>query len=164
MSQNDLASKRRRLNYYFDKVEEYNSNDENSNDDEISSFLAQYLCVLCSGFLEDSIRIIYGNFAEEHGSHQHVTAYVKKQLKFFQNAKYDDILKLTYIFSHEWGENFENFVDEEMKTSINTIVNNKNQLAHGQSSGVTYSQMKKYFNNLLKVLDFLEKQCKTCKR
>lgn len=55
-------------------------------------------------------------------------------------------------------------MNEEMRTSIDTIVNNKNLLAHGQSSGITYDQLKKYFENLLKVLDFIEKQCKTCRR
>jgi hypothetical protein len=159
MSRNDLASKRRRLNLYFEKVGSYNNDDE-----EINSFLAQYLCVLSSGFIEDSIRTIYGNFAEEQGSHQHVTAYVKKELKYFQNAKYEDILQLTYAFSHEWGTSFQEFMDEEMRTSINSIVTNKNQLAHGLSSGITYTQLKKYFANSLRVLDFLENQCKTCKR
>lgn len=99
MSRNDLASKRRRLNNYFDKVGDYESNDG-----EIDSFLAQFLCVLSSGFLEDSIRTIYGTFADEYGAHQNVTAYVKKELKRFQNAKYEDILQLTYAFSNEWGE------------------------------------------------------------
>jgi len=154
MSRNDLALKRKKLNYIFEKVGKYDSEDG-----EIDSYLAKYLCILSSGFLEESIRTIYGNYAEGK-SNRNVTEYVKKRLRSFQNADYESILQTTYSFSNEWGNNLEKFVTEEMKTSINSIVNNKNLLAHGSNSGITYDSLKNYFENSLKVLDFLETLCK----
>lgn len=153
MSRNDLALKRKKLNYIFEKVGRYDSEDG-----EIDSYLAKYLCILSSGFLEESIRTIYGNYAEGK-SNRNVTEYVKKRLRYFQNADYESIMQITYSFSNEWGSNLEKFVTEEMKTSINSIVNNKNLLAHGSNSGITYVSLKNYFENSLKVLDYLETLC-----
>ena len=153
MTRDNLAIKKKKLNYIFEKVQK-----SKGEDGEIDSYLAKYLCILCSGFLEESVRTIYGNYAESK-SHRNVTEYVKKRLKFFQNADYDSIIQLTYAFSNEWGKSLDVFATDEMKTSINSIVNNKNLLAHGSNSGITYDALKKYFENSLKVLDFLEDQC-----
>ena len=154
MTRNDLSVKRKKLNYIFSKVKDYDSEDG-----EIDSYLAKYLCILASGFLEDSVRGIYGKFVEGK-SHPNVSKYVKSRLHYFQNAKYEDIKQLIYAFNDEWGHDFENFITDEMKTSINSIVDNKNLLAHGSNSGITYAQLESYWENSLKVLDFIEAQCK----
>ncbi len=49
---------------------------------------------------------------------------------------------------------------DEMKDSIDSIVNNKNSIAHGKSVGITSSSLMKYWVNSIKVLEFIEEQTK----
>ena len=155
MKKDYFSSTLMKMDYSFDKIGKYRSDDG-----EIDSYLAKYLCIISSGFVEDSIRYIFGRFSENK-SHIHVSNYVNDRLYYFQNAKADEIDKLTYSFSKEWGHKLEDFFTDEMKDSINTIVNNKNLIAHGKNSGITYRDMKKHWANSIKLVKFLKSLCES---
>ena len=154
MRDNNLSSNLIKINYTFEKIGEYKSDDG-----EIDSYLAKYLCIISSGFIEESMRNIFGQFAKNK-SHIHVANYVDDRLYYFQNAKADEIIKLTYAFSKKWGDKLKEFMTEERKDSINTIVNNKNLIAHGKNSGITYLSMREHWKNSKEVIEFIKSLCK----
>jgi hypothetical protein len=126
-------------------------------DPEIQSHWVKYLCILSSGHIENSIRHIYGRYAENKAN-QNIANYIQNNLRRFQNPKTQKIIDLTSAFNKEWGDQLKEFISEEMKDSINSIVGLKNAIAHGQSVSVTYSTLKKYWENTIKVLEFIENQ------
>lgn len=151
-----LSVERKKLNYLYNEFGKYEQDSKISS--EVKSHLATYLCIRSNGHIEKSIRIIYGQYTKKR-SHPNVANYVDNNLRYFQNAKHKKILDLTYNFSSEWGHSLEEYMSDEMKDSIDSIVAIKNSLAHGDNAGITYARLKQYWTNAEKVLDFIEDQC-----
>lgn len=128
-------------------------------DPELLSHWARYLCVLASGFLEVSVRAIFGEYARNMATPQ-VARYVEKQLKGFQSAKMGSILELTGAFSPEWRDSLEDACAGEPGDAVNSIVTNRHQIAHGADVGITYHAIKRYYERSLKVVETLEALCK----
>lgn len=150
---NKISLERERLNILYKRVKDFDE------DSEIQSHWVKYLCILSSGHIENSVRYIYGQYAENK-SHENIANYINNNLRKFQNPTTEKIIKLTSAFSKEWGEELKKFITLEMETSINSIVGNRNNIAHGQSVTITYSSMKRYWENTIKVLEFIEEQSK----
>ncbi len=129
-----------------------------SSDMELQAHWAKYLCVLVSGFIETSIRSIYGAYAKTRAD-QKVSRYVDHKLDSFQNPKMQRILDLTAQFSPDWERNLKNATEGEIKDAVDSIVANKNMIAHGESVGITYSRVESYYKNVLKVVELIDKQC-----
>jgi hypothetical protein len=123
---------------------------------ELQSHWARYTCVVMSGFLEDSIKIVLSRYAEER-SPRTVADYVSAQLYFFQNANTDEIGRLLKKFSAEWNKEFQAFLSEERKAAVNSIVGNRHRVAHGQDCVVTIGQLKAWYPMASDVVDLIVK-------
>jgi hypothetical protein len=157
MSDRRILSYQRQLDDLFEKVAILEA------DPEMQSHWARYLCVRVSGFLEIAISTIYKNYAKEKAS-PFVVNYVEKQLSNFQNPKMEKILNLTRSFNPEWADLIELELKNngELKDSIDSIVDLRNKISHGDNSNssLTYTRIKSYYENALKVIHLLEEQCK----
>lgn len=149
-----LSSERIKINYLYKLIDDYRG------DEEIRSHLVRYLCIISNGHIEESLRIIYSQYAENKSSHKNITNYISKDLGDFRNPNTEKILALTSKFSPEWRKELELFLTDEMRESLNSIVNIKNALAHGRTTSVSYSNLKTYWDNVMKILDFIDQQCK----
>lgn len=149
-----LSDERRKINYLYDQIGSFKG------DDEILAHLVKYLCILSNGHIEESLRIIYNNYVYNKSSHKNISNYVSRDLKQFRNPNPERILTLASKFSPDWRKELEQFLTDEMNESLSSIVNVKNALAHGQNSSITYANLKRYWDNVQLVLDFIENQCK----
>jgi hypothetical protein len=127
-------------------------------DSEIQSHWARYLCIRVSGFLEVSIRSIYSQYAKDKSA-PFVANYIEKQLSTFQNPSMDKILKVAKSFNSVWADELEQHVDIETKDAIGSIVAIRNKVAHGENVGITYTKMLAYYQNAVKLVELIEKQC-----
>lgn len=128
-------------------------------DNEIKSCLAKYLCVIVSGFVETSIQNIYSEYTKKRAQ-PNVTNYVSRKLTGFQNPKIGKILELSGGFCKSWASELEVLIkNEEIGDSINSLVENRNHIAHGIDIAITYSRIKSYYSNSLKLLKLIDKQC-----
>ena len=129
---------------------------------EMLSHWAKYLCVLTSGFIERAIRHYLSEFASKN-SHSKAPDYVFKKIKKFQNPSMKKILDIfgefDKTFDKTWKKELAYHVEGERKDSIDSIVANRNKIAHGGSTGLTIAQMKKYFKKANEVMDFIREQC-----
>lgn len=149
-----LSNERSKINYLYKLIGDYNG------DEEIRAHLVRYLCIISNGHIEESLRLIYSQYTENKSSHQNIINYVSRDLGDFRNPNTQKILDLTTKFSPEWRKELELFLTDEMKDSLNSIVNIKNALAHGRTTSISYINLKKYWDNVLRVLDFIDDQCK----
>ncbi len=152
MKNNEALRYQQRLDNLFKQIATF------SGDVELQSHWARYLCVLVSGFLEVSIRAIYGQYARNKASH-YVANFVESELKGFQNPKMEKILELTKSFSPTWADELKIVTDGELKDAVDSIVAVRNNIAHGQNVGITYTTIKNYYQNVVKVIEMLENQC-----
>jgi hydroxylamine reductase (hybrid-cluster protein) len=104
------------------------------------------------------VRIIYREYAKSKATPE-VANFVEEKLKNFQNPNMDKILQLTGGFSKEWASELRLKTDGELKAAVESISNNRNQIAHGVSVGITYSQIKSYYDRAIKVIELIENQC-----
>ena len=127
-------------------------------DPELQAHWARYLCVLTSGFMEQSIRVIFADYARRQAG-PHVGNYVSDQLRAFQNAKMEKILNLVRQFNPTWEEEVRSATSDDVRVAIDSIVARRHEIAHGMSSGISFYQMRDYYSRAVKILEILEQQC-----
>jgi len=126
-------------------------------DDEMQSHMAKYLCILCSGFLENAIKSTLTDFAKDKTDNEMVLAYVKSQLQRINNPNAKRIRETAEIFSSTWKERLNVFMQENDKASaINYIIKDRHKIAHGKDSEITIRRIEQYFSKVVEVFVFIE--------
>lgn len=154
MNDIEIFAQRQRIEYLFSCTSNFNA------DPETLSHWAKYLCVLTSGYLENAVQHYFSEFSKIK-AHPYVSNYVTHNLEDFMNPKMAKILNLSDSFSKEWKDRLESFVEGERKDAIDSIVANKNNIAHGRQIGLTLSRMKTYFEKMVEVVDFIKELIKS---
>src|SRR5437667_2219429 len=126
---------------------------------ELQSHWARYLCILVSGYLETSIQTLYSEYAKENAIPP-VASYVRAQLKGFFNPKMEKVLSVTRTFSSEWADALEEATTDQVKSSIDSVVAVRHQIAHGQNVGISYSIIRQYYNDAVELVRLIEDQCR----
>lgn len=136
----------------------FNKTQEVSEDFEVQSHWARYLCVLVCGFLEIAVRTTYGEYASNK-AHRNVSNYVTRKLDLFRSPSMGNIIELTGLFSKEWADDLEQATDGQLKDAVNSIVAVRHQIAHGKDASISYVRVREYYQSAVKVVKLLEKQC-----
>lgn len=155
----EVFSHQQRLDNLFSIIEEFAS--VRPFDDEILSHLAKYLCVVVCGFLEVSIRAIYFEYAQKKAE-KNVANYVSNRLKNFHSPNMEKVLKLTGAFNPNWRDSLETAVEVKIKDSIDSLASNRHIIAHGGSVGITITRVKRYYEDVLKLITYIYNQCNPC--
>ncbi|NET00416.1 MAG: hypothetical protein F6K62_00870 [Sphaerospermopsis sp. SIO1G2] len=153
MKNTEVIRAKQKLDNVFAKIAQLPEDDI-----ELKSHWARYLCILVSGFLETSVRAIYSEYAKKV-SNRNVANFVERKLTDLQNPKMEKILQLTGAFNSEWESNLRIATEGELKDAINSIVANRNNIAHGQDVGITYIRIKEYYEKAVQVINIIENQC-----
>ena len=132
------------------------SHETSLHDEEMRAHWAKYLCILTAGFVENSMRLTFSAFAETNASPT-VHRYVESRLERIQNPKTEAIAQLLGSFDSAWRKSFEVFaVDNNRKDAIDSIMANRNQIAHGRYSGITIARVDQYLMRIVEVVEYIE--------
>lgn len=126
-----------------------------SEGEEIKAHLSRYLCVRTSGYLENVVRILIANFCDGT-SPQPISNYIVKRTKFITNLDCSRIKILLADFSIDWSDKFETLITDQQKSSINSLVSNRNSIAHGNVDSITFRDMTQYYNDTKQVCAILK--------
>lgn len=129
-----------------------------SGDPYIQSLLAYYLCVRISGFLENCVRIIFTDYASPR-TKDHAQEYVASKLQRFPNPTFENICRLAKEFNDQWNTDLKARATPQLRSSLQSIMNNRHNIAHGGTSTVTLRQLISYYNDLIQLVDSLEQIC-----
>ncbi len=121
---------------------------------ELKSDLARYLCVLTSGYIEESVRAAILDHCDGRNQTQ-VMAFVTSEVGYFQNPKVGKIVELLRKFDGRWATEFERLMTDEQRDSINSVVGNRHRIAHGQSVSLSLVPMKTYLTQVVKSMENL---------
>lgn len=111
---------------------------------------AKYLCVLSSGYLENSIRIILDSYISTHSTPT-IQRLNEPFVSNITNCKIGKITKILEQFDPNWGINFtteinaKSKIPDEIKDSIDSLVQTRHDIAHGKNVGAGYVRIKAYF-------------------
>jgi len=139
----------KRLASLFDKAKDFGFNPE------LQANWSCYLCVLTSGYLERAIAEEFLRYCHARSSGS-IARYVAKDLERFQNPKMAKILQLTERFSKDWAETLKERTPDEVKAAVDSIVANKNRIAHGESVSLGLVTMENYFKEARKIVRHLK--------
>lgn len=122
-------------------------------EEEIRADFARYLCVLVCGFLERSVVELLLHYTNTHAQTS-VTRYVTWRLKIgFQNPSKGKITETVGIFDRMWKDDLEAYIVEERHAAISSVLTQRNAIAHGDWSDITYTRIKTYYEDILDVVN-----------
>jgi hypothetical protein len=145
-------SRKQRIDNLFSKVGAFAA------DGEMQSHWVAYLCVIVCGFLDTTVRSVYSEYASTRAEPA-VQRFVGRQLRRQQNLNMEKILQICEAFDHGWRVQLEAAVQGERAASVNSIVANRNRIAHGDSVDLTYGQLNRYYERTLEVVNQICVQC-----
>lgn len=128
--------------------------------DELRSHMAKYICILCSGFLENAIHAIYTDYVKKETTSITVISFATIILNKIQNPNSEKIRAIAKNFKLEWETGLNLFLQqEERNTALNYIIKDRHRIAHGKDSDITLSRIREYHNKAVEIIEFLETQC-----
>lgn len=125
-------------------------------DDELRSHMAKYICIRVSGLMETFFKRQLANYLQG-STPKPVENFVNSRFKAFTSVNCKKISDTLGLFSEDWVIVFERDMTEAMRTSLDSIVANRHNLAHGKDQGITLKQVKDYYANVKDVIRLLEK-------
>lgn len=144
----------RRLAYVdevIDKVDAFGKSDP-----ELASYLSSYLVVLISGIYEDCIERLFGERVEQLPDLE-VRTYVRTTLsQSFRNPSYQRIKETLGKFSQSYAEEFAQRIDRRAMDALNSIITNKNKVAHGDLSNATLGEVSDSYSHSRSTLETIE--------
>jgi hypothetical protein len=127
-------------------------------DYELSSNFGRYLCVITSGYIEQSVKIILKEYSKNK-SNNNIYRFVDIKLSNFQNADTEKIFELLDSFNINWSSKVRTTTDDKILKSVDSIVNMRHNIAHGGDQGISPNTLIGYYEDAKKMIDTL---CKTC--
>ena len=127
-------------------------------DMELQADFARYLCVLVSGYMEKAVVAFVVEHARRNGGPT-LQRFVEQRTKNFANAKASRVQELLGSFDLTWQQKIEDFLVDERKDAVDSIVNLRNIIAHGGSVGLTYSRIHEYYRHAQRVIERVGELC-----
>lgn len=125
-----------------------------SSDPELQADFAKYLCVLVSGYLESALCALLLSYSQRRSSPE-VSSFVERQLGPWTNPKSEKIIDLFGAFNQDWRDDLTQFLVDQRKDSVNSLVALRHKIAHGESVGTSLSQIKSYYSVVNEVVDHI---------
>ena len=116
---------------------------------------AKYLCVLVSGLLERSVETLLYDYALRTAAPQ-VSEYVSSTLQRVGIIDEESLLALIGRFSEDWKAELRDFLTPERSSALNSIRGNRNNIAHGRDSSLTYHDISNYYESAKETIRYLE--------
>ena len=127
-------------------------------DAEVLSDFARYLCVLVSGYLEQSVIELAMEHVRLH-SHASVQRHVERRLRRFTTANAERIIQLMGSFDPDWQRDLEAYLIDARKDAVDGVIALRHAISHGRSADLTYIRVKEYYTRIKDVVNHIADLC-----
>ena len=148
----EIVTLRKRLDATFERASTVGP------DSELQSDFARYLCVLVSGYIERAVVHIILEHVRESESPT-LERFVTRRTRRIGSAYIDRIRGLLNDFDEGWKKEFNRSLPDEERDAVNSIVDQRNEIAHGGSVDITYLRIKEYYQRAQRVIDRVAEVC-----
>lgn len=125
------------------------------NELELLADFSKYLCVLTSGYVETVVAELAIDFCRRK-SHPNVLSYATRQLAQVQNLRSEKLLQLVGSFDPSWRSRVDVFINGERKDAIDSVIDLRNKIAHGENVTITLSRVEGYYKSIKEIVDLIE--------
>lgn len=123
---------------------------------ELKSDYSRYLCVLVSGFLERAVIELINNYVSAV-SHPRAARLVEKKIHRTSNLNAEELTKLIGFLDRQWRAELIDFLGDERKDTLNSLIALRHDIAHGGPSGISLTTVSAYYKSVKEVVSFLER-------
>lgn len=82
--------------------------------------------------------------------------FVSQKLKNVTNLNYDRLSSVLRSFNADWANEFEVAISDEQRSALNSVISNRNNIAHGENDNISYELMKGYYKSIKEVVESLK--------
>lgn len=128
-------------------------------DDGLASHLARHSCLLGCAALEVGLKELVLEYVKRRSCNE-VVRYARSQLDYLNNPKPHVIVEVLRKFDPAWAISFEAFIDDggrAVRESLGSLVGQRNLIAHGRNSDVSFGRLKPWLADAKASLGFIEK-------
>jgi hypothetical protein len=68
------------------------------------------------------------------------------------------ILQVCRAFDQDWAEHLAAETVGARKDAVDSVVNNRNRIAHGENVGISYVRIKEYYDRVVEVIELIDVQ------
>lgn len=115
------------------------------------SYFAKYLVVYLCGIYEQCIEEIIGEAARRAGNNEIANLISSQMSNTFRNPSSQRVMDLLKQCSSQWRDTFV-ALDQKHASALDSIVNNKNCIAHGAPCVVSLMDIKQYHMDAKQVI------------
>lgn len=127
-------------------------------EDETKSGFVSFLCVRTFGYVESSVKTILREYVKSNSNDRPTFNYVNSQLRNLTPRR-DQILELVGQFDQNWNANLRNSITIDHGDSLQGIVVNRNDIAHGDDVDLSLLDLERYFMHAQEVVQFVFDEC-----
>lgn len=128
---------------------------ETMTDLELQSEIAKYICILSSGFIEASCRSIVRKYATPRCDLT-TLSFITGRVGQYRNPNMENILQLIGSFDGSRRKDIEDNLNERLKEAVNSIIANRNLIAHGRNCGISLGVVKDYYERTCELMNGIE--------
>lgn len=116
--------------------------------------LTRYSVILCCGTIE---RCFKGIISDYFTFHPQVSNFVNRHVyKTSMNPSWDDISGVLKSFDDAWKLQFKQRSKEENKSALNSLVDARNKVAHGENMNHSFNEILQYYNRAWEIIVILD--------
>ena len=139
-----------RVRVKFDRLPEL------PDDDGIRSDWSRYLCILTAGLLETGLNRILGEYVASHSEDDRIINRLNRKRDRILAPNKNRIIDALGDFDEEWRREMSEFLAEEYGAIVDSVMNNRNRIAHGGDVGLTPDTMKRQFDGVIRVIERID--------
>jgi len=113
---------------------------------QVTTLVHRYLCMHISSALDQSIQLMFGEYARRH-SHPNIVRYITKRMGRGRNYNTQAIIEVLSLMVSDWGHSFsEEAVRTGLKEKLDGLCDIRNSLAHGTEAQISRPTLDGYFH------------------
>lgn len=120
---------------------------------ELTGHYARYLCVLVSGYAEQSVKNLVAQYCGTKSSPA-IQRYVGKQVGRVHNIDLEKLRQLIEAFDPAWWRKLSQDRPDELE-AFGSVAAVRNNVSHGGDGSITMATLRQYFEQISVVLDDL---------
>jgi len=124
-------------------------------------YLTKYAIIKACGTIETSFKMLVADYCEKRSKKQ-VKKFLESRVRENPcNPNLDNICKILKDFDDNWNNNFKqrlnlNVDSVQLKTSLKSIVDARNEFAHGGNPASSFSNVIQYYTDCRKIIEILD--------
>ena len=124
------------------------------NDTRLLAEWSKYLCILLYGCIEQSVKLIFREYARRRCDLS-ILAFVEHKLERYNKINAIEVVNIARLFNADLANRMTG-ADDRFTSAVNSVVDIRNRIAHGDYVGISYHTIRDYHDRVRSYIELLE--------